>query len=136
MPGAIRRVVRLLSMRPEPAEVLVNMIALGLAWNFAHPTRFGPPGTTIAHMIDAVGVYCATGWALATALFPLVSIAAGRKLVRLASTVLCGFLWTAVVYFSWWRGTYVSLTVVLGLVGLAVLLWSQIVIFQSWPHER
>lgn len=136
LPMFARRLLALLLMRPEPAEVLLCATAVGWAVNFANPAKFGPPGTTVAHVTNAVGPELAAGWAAMTAVLPLLSIAVGRAEARLASTFLCGFVWTAIVYFSWRQGTWMTGAVATSLLSLAALLWSQIVILRSWQRHE
>lgn len=136
MVPALRRIRMIPFTAWEWGEVLTGAIALGWAQNFADPARFGPPGSTVAHVTNAVGPGVAAAWAILTAILPWLSIADGRRIVRLVSTVLCGFVWTALVFFSWRQGTYVTAAVGCGLVGLAALLWSQICILRFSPDER
>lgn len=136
----LRRLKVLPDLAPEWAEVLTGATAAGWAWNFLFPGQFGPPGSTVAHIVDMFGAPLSAAWAFATAFFPLVSIALGRRCIRFASTLLCGLMWTAIIIVSCLGGTYFSVAILTSVICLIALFRSQVAIVTGrgliFAHER
>lgn len=133
---ALRRLSRTPYTAPEWGEVLVNAIAIGWAWNFMLASRFGPPGSTVRHVVDALGPVLPPAWAVATAILPPLSIMAGYMVVRLFSTLVCGCMWSVILFVSIWAGTPLSGFTATAFVGIVALFWSQRAVLLAWRHER
>lgn len=131
MPPCLRRVAAIPSDPAAWAEVLANAIALGWAWGLWRLQIFGPPGTTLYFIARAFGPGLCLGWALATAVLPLLSIAIGARPLRLASTFVCGMTWSVLMVVSADAGVWISPAMVTAGMCLLALMRSQVAILHG-----
>lgn len=120
---------------PELAEVATNAIALGWAWALLRPATFGPPGTTVHHVVGTFGSEPAAAWALATAILPIASIAIGSHSLRMVSTIICGSMWSLLILTSARGGVWLSPSIATGVACLIALFVSQCRIAAGWRRE-
>lgn len=121
----LRRLRSFILASPEPAEVLTNAMAIGWALAFCRYDARSSSGTTVGHVVDALGAYQAAAWMVLTAILPPVSIAFGRRTSRLLSTFLCSAGWSTIIVVSAGAGLPLSPTVAVAACCIISLSWSQ-----------